>query len=86
VFSGHSREPYFLPCHKGSGAPIVRAVGKGGMPLPFTRGPSPQLLLIPPFAENAKDGAPDPLWQGKRYPPLPFDLSLVFIALGEPQD
>jgi len=32
-----------------------------------------------------KDGAPDPLWQGKKYSPLPFDLSLVFITLGEPQ-
>ena len=29
------------------------------MPLLFTRSPSPQLLLIPPFAESAKDGAPD---------------------------
>jgi hypothetical protein len=36
------------------------------MPLLFTRGPSPQLLFIPPFAENAKDGAPDPLWQSKK--------------------
>ena len=45
----------------------------------------PQLLLIPPFAESAKDGAPDPLWQGKKYSPIPFDLSLVFITLGEPQ-
>jgi hypothetical protein len=27
----------------------------------------PKLLLIPPFAENAKDGAPDPWWQGKEY-------------------
>jgi hypothetical protein len=55
------------------------------MPLLLARGPSPQLLLIPPFAESAKDGAPDPLWQGKKYSPLPFDLSLVFITLGEPQ-
>ena len=30
------------------------------MPLLFPRGLSPQLLLIPPFAEDAKDGAPDP--------------------------
>jgi hypothetical protein len=45
------------------------------MPLLSTREPSPKLLLIPPFAENAKDGAPDPLWQGKKY--------LVFITLGE---
>jgi hypothetical protein len=22
---------------------------------------------IPPFAKSAKDGAPDPLWQGKKY-------------------
>jgi hypothetical protein len=22
---------------------------------------------IPPFAKNAKDGAPDPLWQGEKY-------------------
>jgi hypothetical protein len=36
-------------------------LAKGGMPLLFTRGLSPQLLLVPPFAENAKDGAPDPL-------------------------
>ena len=55
------------------------------MPLLLARGPSPQLLLIPPFAESAKDGAPDPLWQGKKYSPIPFDLSLVFITLGEPQ-
>jgi len=32
---------------------------------PFTRDPSSQLLLIPPFAKNAKDGAPDPLWQAR---------------------
>ena len=32
-----------------------------------------------------KDGAPDPLWQGKKYSPISFDLSLVFITLGEPQ-
>jgi hypothetical protein len=75
---------YFLPCHKGSGAPSFAFFAKGGMPLLLARGPSPQLLLIPPFAESAKDGAPDPLWQGKRYSPLPFDLSLVFITLGEP--
>jgi hypothetical protein len=25
------------------------------------------------------------LWQGKKYSTLPFDLSLVFITLGEPQ-
>jgi hypothetical protein len=25
------------------------------------------------------------LWQGKKYSPLPLDLSLVFITLGEPQ-
>jgi hypothetical protein len=55
------------------------------MPLLFTRGPSPRLLLIPPFAESAKDGAPDLLCQGKKYSPLPFDLSPVFITLGEPQ-
>jgi hypothetical protein len=55
------------------------------MPLLLTRGPSPQLLLIPPFAESAKDGAPVPLRQGKKYSPIPFDLSLVFITLGEPQ-
>ena len=35
------------------------------MPLLFTRSPSPQLLLIPPFAESAKDGAPDPSFQSK---------------------
>jgi hypothetical protein len=28
-----------------------------------TRNPFPQLLHVPPFAESAKDGAPDPLWQ-----------------------
>jgi len=25
---------------------------------------------IPPFAESAKDGAPEPLWQGKKYDSL----------------
>jgi hypothetical protein len=40
------------------------------MPLLFTRGPSTQLLLIPSFAKNAKDGAPDPLRQGKKGSPL----------------
>jgi len=28
---------------------------------------------------------PHPLWQGKKYSPISFDLSLVFITLGEPQ-
>ncbi|MGC2398444.1 MAG: hypothetical protein WA510_01610, partial [Acidobacteriaceae bacterium] len=41
-------------------APSFAYFAKGGMPLLFTRGPSPQLLLIPPFAESAKAGAPDP--------------------------
>ena len=67
------------------GCPILRVFCEGWdatapRPRPFP----PRLLLIPPFAESAKDGAPDPLWQGKRYSPLPFDLSLVFITLGEP--
>ena len=44
------------------------------MPLLFTWGCSPQRLLIPPFAESAKDGAPDPLWQGKKYV---FDWELI---------
>jgi hypothetical protein len=56
-----------LPCHKGSGAPSFALLAKGGIPLLSTRDPSPKPLLIPSFAENAKDGAPDPLWQGKKY-------------------
>jgi hypothetical protein len=74
-----------LPCHKGSGAPSFAPLAKGGMPLLFPRGPSPQLLLIPPFAESAKGGGTRSIVQGKKYSPLPFDLSLVFITLGEPQ-
>jgi hypothetical protein len=35
----------------------------------FTPRPFPETSAIPPFAENAKDGAPDPLWQGKKYAP-----------------
>jgi hypothetical protein len=31
---------------------------KGGMPLLCTRGPSPHILLIPPFAKSAKDRHP----------------------------
>ena len=69
VPGGDSRKPYFLPCHKGSGAPSFALFAKGGMPLLFTRGASPKLLLIPPFAENAKDGAPDPLWQARNTRP-----------------
>jgi protocatechuate 3,4-dioxygenase, alpha subunit len=39
------------------------------------------LELIPPFAKNAKDGAPDPLWQGRKYDgrmQAPHMLVLVF--------
>jgi protocatechuate 3,4-dioxygenase alpha subunit len=39
------------------------------------------LELIPPFAKNAKDGAPDPSWQGKKYVgrmQAPHMLVLVF--------
>ena len=50
----------------------------------FTREPSPKLLLIPPFAENAKDGAPDHWEKGKKDSPLPFAL-LGFHHLGEAQ-
>jgi hypothetical protein len=31
-----------------------------------SRGPSPHILLIPPFAKSAKDGAPDRWWLGDR--------------------
>src|ERR1700677_209336 len=54
-----------LPSHKESGAPSFAFFAKGGMPRLFPRGPFPQLLLIAPFAESAKDGAPDSLWLGK---------------------
>jgi hypothetical protein len=70
----------FLACHKGSGAPSFAFLAKGGMPPLFTQSPSPQLLLIPPVAESAKDGAPDPLRQGEKYG---FRSSLVFITSGE---
>ena len=54
-----------MPWNKGSGAPSFAFFAKGGMPQPFTGSPFPQRLLNPPFAESAKDGAPDPSRQSK---------------------
>jgi len=53
--------------------PILRAFCEGWDAALFPRGPSPQLLLIPPFAESAKDGAPETCWQGKKDSPLPVE-------------
>ena len=58
---------YFLPCHKGSGAPSFAFSAKGGISRSFGEGPRVKSSGIPPFAKSAKDGAPDPLWQGKKY-------------------
>jgi len=49
------------------------------------RGPSPQLLLIPPFAESAADGHPILCGRARNTRLYDSDLSLVFITLGEPQ-
>jgi len=40
---------------------------------------------IPPFANSAKDGAPDPLWQAQEIVASTIRPALVFITLGEPQ-
>jgi hypothetical protein len=55
------------PATKVRVAPSFAFFAKRGMPMLFTQSPSPQLLFIPPFAESAKDGAPDPLSQGENH-------------------
>jgi hypothetical protein len=57
----------FLPCHKGSGAPSFALFAKGGKSRSCGKGPRAKSSGIPPFANSAKDGAPDPLRQGKKY-------------------
>jgi len=58
---------YFLPCHKGSGAPSFAFSAKGGISRSFGEGPRGEEQWHPTLRKSAKDGAPDPLWQGKKY-------------------
>jgi hypothetical protein len=48
------------PCHKCPGAPAFALFAKGGI-----NQCRHQLSRIPPFAKNAKDGAPGHLWHGQ---------------------
>jgi hypothetical protein len=49
---------------------------KGGIPLQSPRGPSPHILLVPPFAKSAKDGAPEDWFKRK----MERRILLVFVG------
>jgi hypothetical protein len=51
------------------GCPILRAFREGWDRQKLRGRASGESSGIPPFAESAKDGAPDSLWQGKKDPP-----------------
>jgi hypothetical protein len=77
----HSRKLCFLGCQKSRAPHPSRCWQRVRWRCSSPRDPSPQLLLIPPFAKSAKDGPPDHWGQGKKDSPLPFAL-LGFHHLG----
>ena len=60
---GGPSESYFLPCHKDR-VPILRVFCEGWDKQKLREEPQVKSSGIPPFANSAKDGAPNPLLQG----------------------
>jgi hypothetical protein len=58
---------HFLAMPQKIGCPILRAVSEGWEKQKLRAGLQVKSSRIPPFANSAKDGAPDLLWQGKKY-------------------